>query len=405
MFGFKCFLLDSGVDGVPAAGRRPSSRRRWRESRGFGGADDRARRGRRRRSSDAPRRDGAGYAGFLRSRPRAAEDTAIGQVIEPARRTGAPGPRRCTCRAPTRCPLIRAARARRAPDSRVETCPHYLTFDAEEIPDGATAVQVLPADPGGRPTGRAVGRASPPATSTASSPTTRRAPPELKRLDAGDFGVAWGGIASLQLGLPAVWTEARERGLALADVVRWMATAPADRVGPAPTRAGSRSARDADLVRVRPRRGRSSSTSRGCTTRTRSRRTPAGACAGVVRADLAARRHRSTPTTSPRGRLLRRGRAMSQPTTPRRAACRRRPQLTTDRALFTEAYAVLPARDDDATSSPAACRSGTETRLWVHRPAAVRVRRDLLASTSSRSRPAAAATAPRPTPAPRACSS
>ena len=51
--------------------------------------------------------------------------------------------------------------------------------------------------------------------------------PDLKRLDLGDFGAAWGGIASLQLGLPAVWTEARARGHGLADVVRWMAERPA----------------------------------------------------------------------------------------------------------------------------------------------------------------------------------
>ena len=54
---------------------------------------------------------------------------------------------------------------------------------------------------------------------------------ELKQLESGDFGAAWGGIASVQLGLPVVWTAARARGHALADVVRWMATAPADRVG------------------------------------------------------------------------------------------------------------------------------------------------------------------------------
>lgn len=50
-------------------------------------------------------------------------------------------------------------------------------------------------------------------------------------MDSGDFGEAWGGIAGLQLGLPAVWTEARERGHDLADVVRWMGEGPADQVG------------------------------------------------------------------------------------------------------------------------------------------------------------------------------
>src|SRR5262249_19816852 len=55
--------------------------------------------------------------------------------------------------------------------------------------------------------------------------------PELKRLDVGDFGAAWGGIASLQLGLPVVWTEARGRGFTLCDVARWMAERPATVTG------------------------------------------------------------------------------------------------------------------------------------------------------------------------------
>jgi len=59
------------------------------------------------------------------------------------------------------------------------------------------------------------------------SPST----PSLKQLDTGDFAAAWGGIASLQLGLRAIWTEASRRGHTLSDVVRWMATEPADLVG------------------------------------------------------------------------------------------------------------------------------------------------------------------------------
>jgi allantoinase len=66
---------------------------------------------------------------------------------------------------------------------------------------------------------------------------------DLKRLDTGDFGTAWGGIASVQLGLPVIWTAARTRGHSLADVVRWMAARPADRVG---LSAKGRIATDAD---------------------------------------------------------------------------------------------------------------------------------------------------------------
>ena len=120
-------------------------------------------------------------------------------------------------------PMLRARPRGRASTSTVETCPHYLTFDAED--DRPTA----------RPSSSAARRSARPANRDAlwaglaagdidcvvsdHSPCTA----ELKRLDAGDFGAAWGGIASVQLGLPAVWTAARARGHTLADVVRWMA--------------------------------------------------------------------------------------------------------------------------------------------------------------------------------------
>jgi len=72
-------------------------------------------------------------------------------------------------------------------------------------------------------------------------------PPALKRREAGDFGAAWGGISSLQLGLPAVWTGARRRGRGLTDVVRWMATRPATLAG-LPGKGAIAPGRDADLV-------------------------------------------------------------------------------------------------------------------------------------------------------------
>ena len=80
------------------------------------------------------------------------------------------------------------------------------------------------------------------------SPST----PELKRLDTGDFGAAWGGISSLQLGLTAMWSQARARGHTLDDVVAWMASGPAALAGL--TRKGSPSGRTR-LLRVRPGRG------------------------------------------------------------------------------------------------------------------------------------------------------
>ena len=126
-------------------------------------------------------------------------------------------------------PTLEAARADGVRVS-VETCPHYLTFADTEVPDGATQFKCCPPirDAANREAlwdGLRSGAID--VVVSDHSPCT----PELKRLDAGDFGAAWGGIASLQLGLRAVWTGARERGVPLTDVVRWMATGTADLVG------------------------------------------------------------------------------------------------------------------------------------------------------------------------------
>ena len=124
---------------------------------------------------------------------------------------------------------LRAARADGV-DVSVETCPHYLAIVAEAIADGATQFKCAPpirdaANCERLWEGLAGGEID--MIVSDHSPCTA----DLKRLDTGDFAAAWGGIASLELGLPVVWTAARTRGHGLADVVRWMATAPADRVG------------------------------------------------------------------------------------------------------------------------------------------------------------------------------
>jgi allantoinase len=124
---------------------------------------------------------------------------------------------------------LRAARADGV-DVSVETCPHYLAIDSGAVDDGATQFKCAPPirDPDNRERlwdGLVGGEIE--MIVSDHSPCTA----DLKRLDTGDFAAAWGGIASLELGLPVVWTAARGRGRALADVVRWMATAPADRVG------------------------------------------------------------------------------------------------------------------------------------------------------------------------------
>jgi len=226
VFGFKCFLLHSGVDEFPPL--EPTELEPvMREIASFDGllivhAEDAH------GIDSAPAAHGASYRDFLHSRPREAENTAVAHVIEVARRTG--------CRvhilhvsSSDVLPLLADARETGVRIT-AETCPHYLTFSADEIPNGATQYKCCP------PIREAANREqlwdglrdrTIDQVVSDHSPSTV----DLKRLDTGDFGEAWGGIASLQLGLPAVWTEARRRGFTLTDVARWMCQAPAAQTG------------------------------------------------------------------------------------------------------------------------------------------------------------------------------
>ncbi|HEV3067236.1 MAG TPA: allantoinase AllB [Streptosporangiaceae bacterium] len=192
----------------------------------------------------APDPAGRAYAGFLASRPAAAEDTAIAGLLAAAARHGA-RVHILHLASASALPLIAAARADGALVS-AETCPHYLSFCAEQVPDGATEFKCCPpirdaANRDGLWAGLAGGLIG--AVVSDHSPC----PPGLKQREAGDFGAAWGGISSLQLGLPAVWTQARQRGHGLDDVVRWMAAGPAALAGLA-AKGAIAPGRDADLV-------------------------------------------------------------------------------------------------------------------------------------------------------------
>ncbi len=226
VFGFKCFLLHSGVDEFPHL-EPEALEAALRETASFGALmivhaeDSHA-------IDHAPSPDGSVYSRFLHSRPRGAENLAIAQVIELARWTGARA-HILHLSSSDALPMLRSARADGVRLS-VETCPHYLSFTAEEIPDGATQFKCCP--PIREAANRELlwaGLADGGIDFVVSdhSPCTA----ELKRFDTGDFGQAWGGIASLQLGLPAVWSEARRRGHGLVDVVNWMARRTADAAG------------------------------------------------------------------------------------------------------------------------------------------------------------------------------
>ena len=226
VFGFKCFLLHSGVDEFPPLDPE-GLELALKEIASFGAmmivhaedanAIDRA---------ASPRGDN--YTDFLSSRPRGAENLAIAEVIELARWTG--------CRvhilhlsSSDALPMIASAR-RDGVKLTVETCPHYLSFVSEEIPAGATQFKCCP------PIREAANREllwQGLADGVIDCVVTDHSPctVDLKRFDIGDFGVAWGGIASLQISLSAVWSEAKRRGYSLNDVVRWMAENPARQVG------------------------------------------------------------------------------------------------------------------------------------------------------------------------------
>ena len=176
----------------------------------------------------APPPSGRGYRRFLASRPREAEERAVERVVTALREVGGRAHVVHLSDADA-VPIVAAAQAEGLALT-AETCPHYLALTAGDVPDGATEYKCCPPirerdDQDGLWAGLAAGTIG--AVVSDHSPSTV----DLKRLDSGDFGEAWGGIAGLQLSLPVVWTEARRRGHTLVDVVRWMARGPADLVG------------------------------------------------------------------------------------------------------------------------------------------------------------------------------
>src|SRR5262249_29441693 len=142
--------------------------------------------------------------------------------------------------------LLAAARARGVAVS-AGTCPHYITFSMDEVPEGGTEY-----------------KCAPPIRTSADRDALWRGleggvldvmvadhspwPPELKARESGDFMAAWGGIASLQLGLRVVWTGMRARGLPLERLAAWMCEGPARLAGLAARKGAIAPGHDADFV-------------------------------------------------------------------------------------------------------------------------------------------------------------
>jgi allantoinase len=172
------------------------------------------------------RRDGVlrSHAAYAATRPEQAEIEAIALMI---RLAGEFGARVHIVHLASRdaIALIDRARSQGVPLT-VETCPHYLTFAGEDIPDGATEFKCAPPI---RSAGHrqalwdALGAGTIDSIASDHSPS----PPALKRRADGDFAAAWGGIASLQCSLSAVWHGARTQDILPTRVAEWMATQPA----------------------------------------------------------------------------------------------------------------------------------------------------------------------------------
>ncbi len=193
--------------------------------------------------------DWSRYSTYLRSRPEEAELAAIRLLLS-------------LCRqykfrlhivhlsASSALAELRAARAEGLPVS-VETCPHYLHFCAEEIPDGATLCKCAPpirSRENREKLWQGLRDEIIDLVATDHSPC----PPAMKRLGEGNFKTAWGGIASLSLALPLMWTEASRRGFTLTDLTRWMAEAPARLAGCSTCKGRIAEGYDADFVVFKP---------------------------------------------------------------------------------------------------------------------------------------------------------
>jgi allantoinase len=240
--GFKCFLVPSGVDEFPHV-----TEENLREA-----MPELARLGALLivhaelpgpiKSEGVPADD---YRTFLASRPRAAENEAIELMIHLSREFD------------TRVHIVHLSSADAVPMLRTaqaegvritaETCPHYLHFAAEEIVGGATEFKCCPPIREGENreqlwAGVADGTID--LIVSDHSPC----PGEMKLRESGDFMKAWGGIASLQLRLPVIWTEARHRGFSLLDVTKWLCANPATQVSLQSRKGAIAVGNDADLV-------------------------------------------------------------------------------------------------------------------------------------------------------------
>jgi len=245
--GFKCFLIHPGIDGFTMVNERELRAALPHVARTglpllvhaeLPGRVDAATR----RLGGA---DWSKYATYLESRPDEAELSAIQLMISLCREYHF---RLHIVHLATSQALgmLRAAKSEGLAVS-VETCPHYLHLSSEKIPDGQTLFKCAPpirSRENCEELWRGLQEGVIDLVATDHSPC----PPEMKRLGERNFRTAWGGISSLSLALPVMWTEASARGFTLADIARWMAEGPARLAGCGTSKGRIAKGFDADLV-------------------------------------------------------------------------------------------------------------------------------------------------------------
>ncbi len=244
--GVKAFLVHSGIDDFPAAG----------EAELRAAMPVLAERGApllvhaELANEEAPvTGDPRRYETYLASRPPSWETEAVGLLVRLCRELRAPV-HVVHLSAAAAAGLVHGAVSDGLPMT-AETCPHYLALEAERVPDGATEFKCAPPvreRENREALWQAVGEGTLGLVVSDHSPC----PASAKTPETGDFLAAWGGVSSLQLALPVVWTEARHRGFTLADVARWMAEAPARLAGLAGRKGRLAPGFDADLVVLDP---------------------------------------------------------------------------------------------------------------------------------------------------------
>jgi allantoinase len=247
-FGFKCFLVESGVPEfgcVTEADLREAMPRLAEIGAPLlvhaelPGPIEEARKRR------SPTASGKHYQTWLESRPHAAENKAIELLL------------RLAVEHNVRTHIVHLSSAeaigqiQRAQSAGVqvsaETCPHYLAFAAEDIPDGATQFKCAPPIRE-RENRERLWQGLRDGTISMIATDHSPCPLEMKKLEKGDFLDAWGGIASLQLSLPAVWTEARKRGFTFPHLAKWLCEIPAQLAGLSEKKGSIAAGCDADLV-------------------------------------------------------------------------------------------------------------------------------------------------------------